>query len=133
MNYFSYLCFFWALVGLISRFFIVRYGKKWNKWELDKAYTKKKPGWVYFLGFFGILLVVFSWYKVFTTNVKYSWIIALLISLTLIKVFNLIFNYNKFRQFVVKTLKNTKRWLLINIAIIIFSIILLLMGLFLYK
>ncbi|MBS3741219.1 MAG: hypothetical protein KGY75_07520 [Candidatus Cloacimonetes bacterium] len=132
MNYFSYLCFFWALVGLISRFLIVRYSKKWNKWELNKAYTKKKPRWLYFLGFFGIMLVVFSWYKVFTTKVKYSWIIALLISFTLIKVFNLLFNYNKFRQFVVETLNNRKRWLLINIAIIVFSIILLLMGIFLY-
>lgn len=56
MNFFSILCFFWALVGLVSRFFIIKMGKKWNDWELDKAYTETKPKWIYFLGIFSIVL-----------------------------------------------------------------------------
>ena len=132
MSYFSYLCFFWALIGLGSRFFIMKMGNKWNKWELNQAYTESKPKWIYILGIFGIGLVIFTWYQVIITEVRYSWIIAVLISFTLIKVFNLMFNYNKFREFVVNTLNNKKRWKLINIGIIIFSIILILMGIFLY-
>jgi len=133
VSYFSYLCFFWALVGLSSRFFIIKLGNKWNEWELEKIYSQNKPKWIYFLALLGILLVAFTWYKVFTTQINYSWIIALLISLTLIKIFNLLFRYEQFREFVVNTLNDKKRWLKINISIIIFSIILTLMGFFLYS
>ena len=95
MNYFSGLCFFWAFIGLGSRFLIIKLGKKWNDWEMEKAYTEKKPTWIYFLGVFGIGLVIYTWYQVFVTDVRYSWIIAGLISITLIKIFNLLFNYKK--------------------------------------
>ncbi len=132
MNYFSFLCFFWALVGLVSRFFILKMGEKWSNWELGKAYTASKPKWIYFLGVFGISIIIYTWYQVIVTEIRYSWIIAVLISLTLIKVFNLMFNYEGFREFVVNTLNNKKRWKLINIVIIVFSIILILMGIYLY-
>ncbi len=37
MYNFSILCYFWAAIGLVSRFFILRMGEKWNNWELDSA------------------------------------------------------------------------------------------------
>ena len=132
MSYFSILCFFWAAVGIISRFFILKMGEKWNRWELDSAYTESKPKWIYLLGIFGVGFVAYSWYRVAITDVKYSWIIASLLSLTLVKVFNLTFNYGKFREFVVNTLNDGKRWRAINAGIIVYSLALIFMGLFLY-
>ena len=132
MNYFSLLCFLWSFIALLSRFFIVKMGKEWNKWELEKAYTVSKPIWVNFVAVLGILLVIFTWYRVFTTTVSNSWVIALLITITLYKAFNLLFKYNKFRKFVVTTLNNTKKWNLINILITIFALALIAMGTFLY-
>ena len=72
MNYFSILCFFWAVVGLVSRIFIIKLGEKWNKWELDKAYTEEKPKWIYFLGVFGVGLVLLTWYQVITTDISFN-------------------------------------------------------------
>lgn len=132
MSYFSILCYFWAGIGLISRFFIIRMGEQWNKWELDSAYTESKPLWIYPLGIFGAGLVGYSWYRVVITDVRYSWIIAALLSLTLIKVFNLTLNYQRFREFVVNTLNDRRRWRFINAGIIAFSLGLVFMGAFLY-
>mgnify|MGYP006280250261 CR=1 FL=1 len=86
MNYFSYLCFFGAIIGLISRFIIFRMGKS-GKVGIRKSLYRKKPFWIYAAAVFGILLIVYTWIKVFTTEIKYSWLIALLFSLTSIKIF----------------------------------------------
>ncbi|MBS4538922.1 hypothetical protein GOQ27_10625 [Clostridium sp. D2Q-11] len=132
LNYFSTLCFAWAFVGIGSRILMIRYGKKWIDWELDKAYAKEKPKWIYIVSVISLIIVGYTWYQVFNMDIKYSWIIAILVSLTLIKIFNLIFNYDKFREFVDSTLNNKRKFKQLNISVFIFSIIFILMGIFLY-
>ena len=132
MNYYSILCFFWAFIALLCRFFIYRKSAEWKEWELQKAYPTTKPVWVNFVAVFGILLVIFTWYHVLTYSVANSWIIAVLITITLFKAFKLLFKYSQFREFVVRTLNDTKRWKLINILVTCFAIGLILMGIFLY-
>ncbi|EOD00205.1 hypothetical protein [Caldisalinibacter kiritimatiensis] len=106
LNYFSILCFFWAFVGILTRILIVALGDKWKEWEINKAYAKERPKWLNYIGIFGFALVIFTWYKVFTTNVGFSWIIAVLLSLTLIKLYKLTFDYNEFREFVINVFED---------------------------
>lgn len=132
LNYFSVLCFVWALIGIGSRIVMIRLGEKWNTWELEKVYAKEKRIWVYFAGLIAVLLVCLTWYKVYTTDIKFAWVIALLISLTLIKVFTLLFHYEKFRLFA-KTVLNDKRKLMqLNVAVAIISAVCIGLGIFLY-
>lgn len=132
-NYFSYLCFIWAIVGIVTRILMTAYGERWNKWEMDHAYKEEKPKWIYLISIFGVLLVGFTWYQVVNLNVKYSWIIALLLSLTLIKISALLFNYEKFRAFASETLNNPKKKLRLNISVFIVSIVMIILGLFVYS
>lgn len=131
-NYFSILCFIWAFIGITSRFLIVYLGERWNKWELNNAYSKEKPKWIYIISLISVFLVIYTWYQVFITEVRYSWVIATLISLTLIKVSALIFNYDKFRAFAIEVLNNKSKLQQLNIGVLFFSIICIGMGLFLY-
>jgi len=131
-NYFSLLCFFWAFIGIISRFLIVFLGEKWNKWELNSAYSEEKPKWIYLISIISLFLVIYTWYQVFITEIEYSWIIAALISLTLIKVSALLFNYEQFRTFAKEVLNNKSKLQQLNIGVLLFSIICIGMGLFLY-
>ena len=121
LNYFQLLCLFWAALGFGSRLFMSLLGERWNKWEMEKAYSAKKPGWLYAVGISGIALIGYTWFAVFTMEITYSWIIATLISLTAIKLYMLLFQYNKFRAFVVKILHNRKRMLLLNMTVLLFS------------
>lgn len=128
VNYFSILCFIWALIGVITRVIILKLGKKWNEWEENKAYTEKKPLWLYFIAIAAISIISYTWYMVFTTEIKASWIIATLLTLILFKVLLQIFNYNKFRAFVKKVMSGPRIFRQINIGVLIYSIVLILIG-----
>jgi hypothetical protein len=131
-NYFSYLCFAWATLGIITRILMVGFGDKWNRWEMNHAYSKKKPKWIYGVAIIGVLLVLLTWYKVFSLNVKGSWIIATILSLTLVKISALLFNYEKFRTFASNTLNNPKKKMRLTISVLLMSIVFILLGLFVY-
>lgn len=132
MNYFQIISLFWAALGLASRLLMFTFGEHWKNWELENAYRKEKPKWIYLVGTLGLLLIIYTWYSVFVYPVPYSWIIALLISLTGVKIFMLLFQYNKFRTFVVIMLKDKNKMRLLNGAVIVFSFICVAMALFLY-
>lgn len=132
INYFSILCFAWAFIGIISRILMACFGDRWNQWEIDKAYSQKKPKWIFIIGIISLIIVGFTWYKVIVSGIRFSWIITVLVSLTLIKVFTLIFDYKKFREFAKDVLNNRKKLLQLNIGVIIFSIVFIVMGIYLY-
>ncbi|MFW6222441.1 MAG: hypothetical protein ACOC3T_02390 [Bacteroidota bacterium] len=132
LNYFELLCYFWALLGIISRILMVSLGNKWNKWELKSAYSEKKPVWVYLVIAVGYFLIGFSWYKVINSDVAHAWIIALLVSLTGIKISALLFRYDQFRVFAKKTLTSRAKLIRLNISVFVFSMVLVGMGMFLY-
>ncbi len=130
INYFTILCFAWALLGLLTRILILILGKKWNRWEENKAYSEKKPIWLYFTAILAVFLVGYTWYMVFATNVRQSWLIALLLTTILIKAFLQIFKYQKFKKYLKKVLNDPKLFRRINIVVTLFSLLLILLGLF---
>lgn len=132
INYFQFVCFLWAAIGIVSRIAMFAMGEKWAKWELESAYKSKKPKWIYAVAIGGYGLIGFTWYKFFTTDIKVSWIVALLITLTVIKISTLLFNYDAFRKFAIETLKDKTKMFKLNIVVILFSITLVLMGVYLY-
>ncbi len=130
INYFVIICFTWALIGILTRIIILISGKRWNKWEENKVYSQKKPIWLYFAAVFAISIVAYTWYMVFTNNVHLSWIIALLLTFILIKVFIQMFNYSKFREYVHKVMNDANTFNKINIGVFVLSIILVFLGIF---
>jgi uncharacterized membrane protein YdcZ (DUF606 family) len=133
MNYFQILSFAFGAILILTRPAIQFFPKQWNAFELNKAYTEKQPGWVWIVGALGVLLVAFTWYKHFTAGVPYSLVITLLLSLTLIKMSQVLFNYKQFRIFVARVLEKDRKTLaLINLFALLLGISSLLIGLFLY-
>lgn len=132
MNYFSILCFIWALIGIGSRIIMGVMGEKWKNWELNSAYALEKPKILNVIGAAGYLTVIFTWYRVFFSNIRYSWIIAVFVSLTVIKITSFLFHYKAFRRMVSEFLYDKKKMFCLNFGVIIYSCILILMGVFLY-
>jgi uncharacterized membrane protein YdcZ (DUF606 family) len=133
MNYFQILSFAFGAILILTRPAIQFFPKQWNAFELNKAYTEKQPGWVWIVGVLGLLLVAFTWYKHFTAGVPYSLVITILLSLTLIKMSQVLFNYKQFRIFVARVLEKDRKTLaLINIFALLLGISSLFIGLFLY-
>lgn len=133
MNYFQILSLVFGALLILTRPAIQFFPKQWNAFELNTAYTKKQPRWVWVVGFIGLLLVAFTWYMHFTAGVPYSLVITLLLSLTLIKSYQVLFNYEQFRSFVVRVLEKDRQTLsLINVGVLILGLGTILIGIFLY-
>lgn len=131
-NFFSITAIAYGIFAIATRVLMKLYGEKWNTWELDQAYTVKKPKWVYFVALFSLLFIIYTWYMVWQTDVSYSWVLAVLLSITLIKISQLVFNYDKFREFASSTLPNKEKMARLNIMVIGFALIVIGLGIFLY-
>ncbi len=133
MNYFKVLGIIFGLVAGLKPFYIHLLPYDENK-VLGKAYASKRPAWVIPVGILGLLLVAFTWYKEFTTEIPYSIILALIFSLTAIKAFFFIFNYEKFQQWVAKMLEEQqgKKIVVLDIFVGILGLAVILASILLY-
>jgi hypothetical protein len=132
LNYFQVLCYAWALIAVATRVLMLMLGQKWINWELDKAYTKEKPKWINIVAIISLLLIIFTWYKVFTSEIEHTWVIALLMTLTLTKIYKLVFDYNKFREFATKTLNDKHKFARLNGVVLLFAVLFVSMAAYLY-
>ena len=133
MNYFQVFSIVWGVLMIGVRLLIHIIPEKWNDFELERVYKENKPKWIWLVGLIAMFIVGFTWYKELTTDIPYSLILSILITLTLVKVSQLLFNYDNFRKFVYKALVEDRSIVRkINIATTIIGIILILLGIFLY-
>ena len=133
MNYFQGLCYFFGAVMILTRPAIQFFPKRWNEFELNTAYTEKQTKWIWGVGLAGLLLIWFNWYQHLTANIPNSLAITLILSLTLIKTSQVLFNYSKFRKFVVHVLtEDRKKLAAINTGVLVMGISVIAMGYFLY-
>ena len=130
LNYFAVISFFWAFIGLSSRVMIFILGKRWNDWEENVAYTDEKPKWIVVVHVLAIALILFTWYMVFRSDVAASWVIASLMTLILVKVVFQLFKYAEFKAYVKKIMHHDKMFCAINIAVVLFSLGLIGLGVF---
>jgi len=133
MNYFQVLSIVFGLILILTHPAIQFFPEQWNAFELNTAYTEKQPRWVWFIGLFGLALVILTWYMHFTAGIPYSIVVTLVLTLTLVKMSQVLFNYKQFRAFVVRVLEKDRKTLtLINTFALLLGLALLIMGFILY-
>ncbi len=133
MNYFQILSIVFGVILILTRPAIQFFPKQWNAFELNTAYTERQPRWVWFVGLLGLALVILTWYMHFTAGVPYSIVITLVLTLTLVKTSQVLFNYKQFRNFAVRVLERDRKTLtMINIFALLLGLALLIIGFLLY-
>ena len=133
MNYFEALSIGFGLAMILTRPLIHLFPQRWADFEMDRVYTRRQPIWVWLAGGFGLGLVAFTWYRHFTHGVPYSIVVTLIISLTLVKLSQVLFNYQQFRAFAERVLKRERTTMnLISIATALLGLVLVSMGIWLY-
>ncbi len=107
--------------------------KQWNDFELNKIYTEERPKWVLAAGAIAILIVATTWYKEMTTDISFSIFLTLLVTITLIKIAHIMFNYVNFINFVIKALVEDRSIInKINVTTTVLGLFLILFGFFIY-
>ncbi len=133
MSYFTILSLGYGLVMLLTRPMIHLFPQAWADIEMGKIYTDRQPVWVWLVGCFGVGLVAFTWYTHFTAEVPYSIIVTLVISLTLVKLSQVLFNYKQFRAFAERVLRRERQTMnRISMVTVFLGLGLLALGIFVY-
>lgn len=133
MNYFKVLGLVFGLVAFLKPFYM--HVLPWDENAfIKKAYAEKRPKWIVWVSLIGFLLVGFTWYKHFTSDIQYSIVITLLFSLTLIKGLTFVFNYKAFYLWVSKMLSknNGKKIILVDVAAGVLGLVIIVLSLKLY-
>lgn len=99
----------------------------------QRAYTEEKPRWLVPVALFGVTLIALTWYMHFTSDVSYSIVITLVITLTVVKLGQLMFNYERFHQWADRMVHIDRRTLdAIHITMLVVGGILIALGIFVY-
>lgn len=133
MNYFEGLAIGFGLVMILTRPLIHLFPQRWADFEMNRVYTHRQPLWVWLAGVFGLGLVAFTWYRHFTQGVPYSIVVTLILSLTLIKVSQVLFNYQQFRAFAERVLNRERSTMnLISLVTGLLGLALIGLGIWVY-
>lgn len=133
MNYFKVFSLIWGVIMIGVRLLMHVMPEKWNDFELKKAYPENRPNWIWAVVAVSVIVIIVTWYMEFTTAIPLSIILTVLVTATLIKAYQVLFNYTRFRDFVIKALIEERRLIVkINMATTILGIVLILLGIFVY-
>ncbi|WP_280772043.1 hypothetical protein [Salipaludibacillus daqingensis] len=133
MNYFQVISILFGIVLIGGRLLIHIMPEKWARFELDHVYKQKRPSWVWIVGMISLIIVSITWYMQLTSEVPMSMIVTIVVTLTLVKVSQVIFNYERFRQFAKKALTEDRSIIVkINIVTTVLGVILIVLGVSIY-
>ncbi|MBF0274918.1 MAG: hypothetical protein HQK84_06775 [Nitrospinae bacterium] len=121
-----------ALAMILYCLVLVLFPKASTRIIFSAFFPPKRPAWVIPLSFIVVLFIFFVWYKVFTGNTQFSWVIALFLSFSLVKSYYYVFYYEDFRNLASTILENQKNVTLASIGMFLLSGLLLMIWYFLY-
>lgn len=85
----------------------------WNRFELSIAYTQERRSWVWAVAAASAGIVGYTWYQYVITDTRYSMVLVILVTVTLVKLSQLLFNYSRFRGFAEQLLAQDRRKVLV--------------------
>ena len=133
MGYFQLLGFIIGLAAILKIVLMLLRPQNATNF-IARAYGEKRPLWVVPVFIITLGLVGYTWYMQFTTNVPYSIVVTVFVSLALLKVLFIVFDYQRFKKKIDATLAKEKgRDIFIqNTLSGILGLIVLLLALFVY-
>lgn len=126
MNYFQLLGTLLGLAAFLKPIYLLILPKNWRQ-TLLKVYTIHRPRWILPLTIVGFLIVFYTWWYEYHTDLSHSWFITLILSASALKGMTLIFNYHRFQKLVAKLLSENqgKKTIYLDSAISFIGILLL--------
>jgi len=107
MNYFTVLGVAFGLAAALKPLYM--HVLPWDEQAfIAKTYARERPRWLVPVAILGLGLVALTWYVHFTTAVPYSWVLALVFSLTALKGIVLLFDYQRFQAWVAGLLRKDR-------------------------
>ena len=133
VNYFRILGIVFGLAALLKPVYM--HILPWDENAfIAGTYRKERPAWIVPVAIGGLLLVGLTWYMHFTAGVRYSIILTIIFSLTALKAIALIFDYQRFYEWVAGMLSRDggREIVLVDVAAGAFGLVIVLLAIFVY-
>lgn len=97
MHFFQNLSLAFGIIAILSGSWILLWPEAYRSFG-SKRVPEKCPGWYLALSIPWLLLILFTWYQFLNTPSFPTLAITLILSLSLIKLYAIVFHYNSFRE-----------------------------------
>jgi hypothetical protein len=131
---FRWIALLWGAAAILTKpvFFIIL-GNQWRSLLKNKAYREgKRPNWIVWVSLPLIVLIAFTWWRVAVEPVPLAWILAALMSLSAVKLVTLLFDYNRFQNWVKSVVEDKQKERKMVISVTISGIVLIVLAFWLY-
>ena len=131
---FRWIALIWGIVAILTKpVFFTILGNQWRSLLINKAYREgKRPNWIIWVSIPLIFLIVFTWWRVAVEPVPLSWILAAVMSLSAVKLVTLLFDYNRFQNWVKSVLEDKQKERGMVIAVTISGMVLIVLAFWIY-
>ncbi|MAT45095.1 MAG: hypothetical protein CL609_22410 [Anaerolineaceae bacterium] len=131
---FRWIALIWGVVAILTKpVFFTILGNQWRGLLINKAYREgKRSNWIIWVSIPLIFLIVFTWWRVAVEPVPLSWILAAVMSLSAVKLVTLLFDYNRFQNWVKSVLEDKQKERGMVIAVTISGMVLIVLAFWIY-
>ncbi len=131
MYFFKFLALILGVLMITAGVVVFLLRERWTAFLFDKVMPEKQPFWLWPVAAVTVLIVAMTWYMELTTAVKFSWIITLLITVALPKMYFLLFKYQWIRGVLTPFMEKPRLFSLVwGLFAYAFGLIVLAVGMF---
>jgi vacuolar-type H+-ATPase subunit I/STV1 len=114
MYYFRFLALVFGvlLVTFAPCMFILE--KRWRRFVLETLYPPLQPLWIWAAAAVSVFIVVITWYMELTTRVSFSWLLTFFVTLSIPKMYFLLFRYAETRRKLLPFIENERLFPLVS-------------------
>ena len=132
-NFFKVISIVYGLAMVFRGPVVNRLTEHWRDAEHAGYDADRSPGWLWFPAATGFFLMAYTWYRHFTSDVEHSWILAGVLTITIIELSRRIYNNECFKVvFYDEYIEDIWRTAILNLVLVLGGAMLLYMGLFIY-
>lgn len=97
MYYFKFLAFVFGVLMITAAPCMIILETQWKRFVLEVLYPPLRPLWIWAAAAVSAFIVVITWYMELTTYVPFSWLLTLFVTLSIPKMYFLLFRYGETR------------------------------------
>ncbi len=108
MYYFKFLALVSGILLITAAPCMLILDERWKRFVLEVLYPPLQPLWIWAAAAVSAFIVVITWYMELTTRVPFSWLLTFFVSLSVPKMYFLLFRYADTRKKLLPFIENQK-------------------------
>lgn len=131
---FKIISFIWAGTCILKALIGFIFHEKFYSWDKKQYSSKNWPASFLIFIPYGIGIFIVTWYATIFHYEKHGWILTLIVTISSLKLFSILFNWKKTSERFVKfiDLNSWKLWA-VDIFVIIMGMLFLFLGIYIYS